>query len=269
MCTCLRPVFPQLQRITAINWCNSPNTSKQIAYGYVQDTRNDSILLRSTTPKEGLVRILRIIYFYHRTLSALPHDELSTLEPGTRSRISARFMAPGHETPRARRRGAHRAGGRRPRPSGDVCAESLRLEGSPETRGVPSSGAGPSQNGTCSGGDIGRKIRAGGSAINYFWFGRTRVCIALVSLHRVEEWVLSGKKSYHGASQSGTCLGGGIGSKIRAGKSTLNYFRFGKTRIYTYTPVRLHRVKEKHGLFGGRTTASSRCLLYTSPSPRD
>ena len=42
------------------------------------------------------------IYFHHRTLSALPHDCLPTLEPGTRSRISPRFMAPGHETPRAR-----------------------------------------------------------------------------------------------------------------------------------------------------------------------
>ena len=175
---------------------------------------------------------IHTVYFYPRTLSALPHDHLTALEPGTRSRISARFMTPGHETPRARRGGAPRAEGRSPCPSGDVCAEPLRLEGSPETRGVPSSGAGPSRNGTCSGGDIGRKIRAGGSAINYFWFGRTRVCIALVSLHRVEEWVLSGKKSYHGASQSGTCLGGGIGSKIRAGKNTANYFRFWRTRVY-------------------------------------
>ena len=52
--------------------------------------------------------------------------------------------------------------------------------------------AGPSQNGTCSGGGIGRKSRAGRSAVNYFRFGRTRVCITPVSLHRVEEWVLSG-----------------------------------------------------------------------------
>ena len=52
-------------------------------------------------------------------------------------------MAPGHETPRARQGGAPRAGGRSPRPSGDVCAEPSRLEGSPETRGVPSSGLGP------------------------------------------------------------------------------------------------------------------------------
>ena len=79
--------------------------------------------------------------------------------------------------PRARRGGAPRAGGRSPRPSGDVCAESLWFEGSPETRGVPSSGAGPSQNGTCLGGGIGSKIRAGRSTVNYFRFGRTRVCI--------------------------------------------------------------------------------------------
>ena len=90
------------------------------------------------------------IYFYHRTLGALPH-KLPTLEAGTGSRISARFMAPGHETPRARRGDAPRVGGRGPRPSYDVCAEPLRLESSPESRGVPSSGAGPSQNGTCSG----------------------------------------------------------------------------------------------------------------------
>ena len=147
---------------------------------------------------------------------------MPTLEPGTRSRISARFT-PGHETPRARRGGAPRPGGRSPCPSGDVCAEPLRLEGSPETRGVPSSGAGPSQNGTCSGGGIGRTTRAGRSTVKYFRFGRTIVCITPVSLHRVKEWVLSrqnrSKQSYHGASQSGTCLRGGIGSKIRAGKS--------------------------------------------------
>ena len=51
------------------------------------------------------------MYFYHRKLSAPAHDELPTLEPGARCRISARFMAPGHETPRARRGGAPRAGG--------------------------------------------------------------------------------------------------------------------------------------------------------------
>ena len=35
------------------------------------------------------------IYFNAQTLSALSHDCLPTLEPGTRSRISTRFMAPG------------------------------------------------------------------------------------------------------------------------------------------------------------------------------
>ena len=116
-------------------------------------------------------------YFYHRTLRGLQNDELPTLEPGTRSRVSVRFMAPGHKTPLARRGGAPRAGGRSPRPSGNACVDPLRLEGSPEARGVPSSGTGPSQNGTCSGGGIGRKSRAGRSTVNYFRFGWTRVCI--------------------------------------------------------------------------------------------
>jgi len=41
-------------------------------------------------------------------------------------------MAPGHETPLAHQEDAPRAGGgRSPRPSGDVCAEPWRLEGSP------------------------------------------------------------------------------------------------------------------------------------------
>ena len=98
----------------------------------------------------------RLVYtyicFYHRTLSALPYDGVPTLEPGTISRIPARFMAPGHEPPRARHGGDPRVGGRSPRPSGGVYAEPLLLEISPGTRDVPSSGAGPSQNGTCSGG---------------------------------------------------------------------------------------------------------------------
>ena len=106
------------------------------------------------------------MYFYNQTLSALPHDCLRTLEPGTRSRIYARFMAPEHETPRTRRGVLL-----------DVCAAPLRLEVSPETRGVPSSRAGPSQNGTCSGVDIGGKIRAGRRAINYFRLWRIKVCV--------------------------------------------------------------------------------------------
>ena len=85
------------------------------------------------------------MYFNPRTLGALPHDSLPTLEPGTRSRISARFMVRGHEILRARQGAAPRAGGRSPSPSGDIWAEPLRLDGSPETRGVPSSGAGPSR----------------------------------------------------------------------------------------------------------------------------
>ena len=78
-------------------------------------------------------------------------------------------MAPGHATTRARRGGAPRARGRGPRPSGDVCAEHLRIEGSPEPRGVPSSEAGPSQNGTCSGGGISDRAVAG--EVLYVIFG--------------------------------------------------------------------------------------------------
>ena len=49
---------------------------------------------------------------------------------------------PRHETPRARQGGAPRAEGCSPCPPGDVCAEPVRLEGSPETRGIPSPGLG-------------------------------------------------------------------------------------------------------------------------------
>ena len=80
-------------------------------------------------------------------------------------------------TPRARRGGVPRAGGRSPRTSGDVCAEPFCLEGSRETRGLPSSVAWRPQIGTCSGGGIGRKSRAERSTVNYFRFGWTRVCI--------------------------------------------------------------------------------------------
>ena len=64
-----------------------------------------------------------------------------------------------------------------------------------------SSGAGPSQNGTCSECGIGRKIRAGSAVIFFGWVGSES--ITPVSLHRVEEWVLSGqnlsKQSYNGS----------------------------------------------------------------------
>ena len=50
-----------------------------------------------------LPRAYTYIHFYHRRLRGLSHDELPSLERGTRCRISARFIAPGHETPRARR----------------------------------------------------------------------------------------------------------------------------------------------------------------------
>ena len=122
-------------------------------------------------------------------------------------------MALRRETPHAHQGGDLRAGGLSPRPSGDVCAEPLRVEGSPETRLVPTSGAGPSQNGTCSGGGIGRKSRAARCNVFLFRFGKTKVSMTPVGMHRVEECVLwgqnLGKQSYHGAFRSGTCLGGG------------------------------------------------------------
>ena len=60
------------------------------------------------------------IHIYHRTLSALPKGGLPTPEPVTRAWISARFLPPGHNTPRSRRGGAPRVGGRSPRPSDDA-----------------------------------------------------------------------------------------------------------------------------------------------------
>ena len=83
------------------------------------------------------------INFHHRTLSALPHDCLPTLEPCTKSRISARFMARGDETPRAHQGGAPRAGDRSPRPSRDVCAELLRLDVLWKPKAFPLGGLSP------------------------------------------------------------------------------------------------------------------------------
>ena len=62
-------------------------------------------------------------------------------------------------------------------------------------------------------------------------------------------------------------FGGGIGSKIRAGKSTANYFRFGRTRIYASgnTP----RAKTRKTAGAGRwvwsesaATEHPRCFQY-------
>ena len=86
-------------------------------------------------------------------------------------------MVQGDEPPRVHERGASKAGGRSQRPSGDVCAKPLRLEHYLDARGVPSSGAGPSQNRACLGICIGSTILAGRRTVNIFPFGRTRVCI--------------------------------------------------------------------------------------------
>ena len=104
-------------------------------------------------------------------------------------------MAPGHETPRTRRGCAPRAWGRSPHPSGDVCGEPLRLEGSPETRGVPFSGAGSSQNETCSGGGIVNKSRAGRSTANMFPVREDQ------SLYNTSQSVPSEKRGSFGTEQ--------------------------------------------------------------------
>ena len=141
-------------------------------------------------------------------LRALLHDCLPTLEPGTRSRISARCMAPGRETPRARRGGAPRPGvaGRvllatcAPR----VCAS--RFLRKPEE--FRFRGLGPLRMECVRGVALVR--RAGpGDVQQFLLFGRNRVCIKPVSLHRVEGWILGDRTSSNSTSQSGTCLRGG------------------------------------------------------------
>ena len=146
-------------------------------------------------------------------------------------------MAPGHETPRGGQGGPRRAGSRSPRPSGEVCAESPRLEGSPETGGVPPSGAGPDQNGTCSGGGIGGEV--------------------CTESPRLEGSPETGgvPPSGAGPDQNGTCSGGGIGRKFRPGRSTIR-FRLGRTQVCG-TPIGLHRDKKLgFSRFVGRRTAA-------------
>lgn len=65
--------------------------------------------------------------------------------------------------------------------TGEAALLSGHLRGAPasgnslETQGNPSSGTGPSQNGTYLGGAIGSMNRAGGAAVNIFRFGWTEV----------------------------------------------------------------------------------------------
>ena len=110
------------------------------------------------------------------------------------------------------------AGRRNSASSSDGCSSSGGAESAPfsrrvrgalaprsslETRGVPSSGAGPSQNGTCLGGGIGSKIRAREKYRNLFSVRENQDLYIPVSLYGVKEWVLWGdncsKQSYHGA----------------------------------------------------------------------
>ena len=124
----------------------------------------------------------------YRTLSARPHDCLPTLEPSTRSQISAIFTARGAETLRAHQGGAPRAGGRSPRPSRDVCAEPLRLEVLWKPKAFPLLGLGPPRTERVWG--VASVARSGAGellfAVIYFRFARTRVCIAPIILHQVK-----------------------------------------------------------------------------------
>ena len=113
------------------------------------------------------------VYVYHRTLSPLPHDFLPTLEPGTRSRISERFMAWGDETPRAHQEDAPRAGGRSPRPSCDVCAELLRLEVLWKPEAFPDRRLGLPRRERFGGVSSEARSGPGKSTVIYFLFGRT------------------------------------------------------------------------------------------------
>ena len=136
------------------------------------------------------------IYFYHRTLSALPHDCLPTLEPGTRSRVSARYMARGDETPRAHQRGAPRGGDRSPRTSLHVCAEPLRLDVLWKPEALPVRWLGPPRTERVWGVASVARSRPGELllAVIFFRFGRTRVRIMPISLHRVKRTGYWGKE---------------------------------------------------------------------------
>ena len=52
-------------------------------------------------------------------------------------------------------------------------------------------------------------------------------------------------------------FGGGIGRKIRAGRSTVNDFRFGRTRVKRQSFC----TEWKNGFFGDRTSANSRIMV--------
>ena len=116
------------------------------------------------------------IYFYPRTLTAPPSRLLA--HTGARYEISdlREIYGEGRRNSAGSSGGCSSGGGPQSAPLWRRVRRSLAPRSSLETRGVPSSGAGPSQNGTCSEGGIGRKIRAGRSAVNYFRFGRTPVC---------------------------------------------------------------------------------------------
>ena len=140
---------------------------------------------------------------YHGALPALPHDCLPTLEPGTRSQISTRFMARGNAIPRAHQEGAPRAGGRSPYPSGDVCAAPLRLEVLWKPEAFPLRGLGRPRTERVWG--VASVPRSGPGELLlavFFRFGWTRICTTPVSLHRVKIIGFWGKEQQQAIMQA-------------------------------------------------------------------
>ena len=143
-------------------------------------------------------------------------------------------MAPGHDTPRARRAGCSSGVGPQSASFWRRVRRALvprRFAGNPRRSLF---GAGPSQNGTCFGGGIGRKSRAGRSAVNYFRFGRTRVCIAPISLHR--EKIISGDKISTPLRWQKIDLFSGLGEERRTPRATSRPLDHGRIHLISSRP---------------------------------
>ena len=139
--------------------------------------RGDEINPYQPNPTQNTPRIQKMRRICTSTfITGRAEPPLTTVEPGARSRISAIFFA-GRRNSAGSSGGCSSSAGAYSAPFRPRVRRALAPRSSLEIRGVPSSGAGPSQNGTCLGGGIGSKIRAGRNAVNYFRFGSTRVCI--------------------------------------------------------------------------------------------
>ena len=159
------------------------------------DTRPCVLTCTTTVCSFSYSYHIGIYTYYHRTLSSIPHDCLPTLEPGTRSRISAIFMARGGETPRAHQGVLLRWGG-----AIRALVATCKLSGNPR-RSIFGSWALHERN--VSGGRH-REQNPGGEKYNkLFSVGEDQTLYTPVSLHRLEECCFSGencsKQSYRGA----------------------------------------------------------------------